>query len=379
MNEVAIALSASARDWPDRLHRFLADHGGARVRAQVLTPEDALAEDYQVLVIDDVSSFLTPRLVTEVQRRRRQVLGVFDPADSPDAKERLWEFGVDQVIEADASADEFVVALRALVVLAPEHPVDELSVPEKRRDRVVICVGAPPGGCGATEIAIALATHLARSGSTALLDLDETAPSIAQRLALPMLPNLRTAIDAVAHRQARLEKALQPAGRFEVLTGLSSERDWMELRTHEVAEVLGEISRRYRFVVGNVGSQIGDVGFGQGGRFSVSRAGVSAADQLVMVSLPNPVSVSRLNAWYVQARNLNESANARIVVNRAPRSRFRREELREELQRANGTAQVWFLPEDPQLKAATWAGSRVASGRFFRSTGKLARELIAHA
>ena len=346
------------------------------MRAQVLTPEDALAEEYQVLIIDDVSSFLTPRLVAEVQRRRRLVLGVFDPADSPDAKERLWEFGVDQVIEADASADEFVVALRALVVLAPEHHIDDFQLPEKQRDRLLICVGAPPGGCGATEVSIALATHLARSGSTALLDLDETAPSIAQRLSLPMLPNLRTAIDAVAHRQTRLQKALQPAGRFDVLTGLSSERDWMELRTHEVAEVIAEISRRYRFVIGNVGSQIGDVGFGQGGRFSVSRAGLSAADQIVMVSLPNPVSVSRLTAWFVQARDLNKSAEARIVVNRAPRSRFRREELREELQRANGTAQVWFFPEDPQLKAATWAGSRVASGRFFRSTGKLAKEFV---
>ena len=379
MNEIAVALSASARDWPDRLHRFLADHGGARVRAQVLTPEDALAEDYEVLIIDDVSSFLTPRLVAEVQRRRRQVLGVFDPADSPDAKERLWESGVDQVIESDASADEFVVALRALVVLAPEPPVADSQVPEKRRNRVFICVGAPPGGCGATEISIAVATHLARFGSTALLDLDDTAPSIAQRLSLPMLPNLRTAVDAVAHGQARLEKALQPAGRFDVLTGLSSERDWMELRTHEVAEVLGEMSSRYRFVVGNVGSQIGDVGFGQGGRFSVSRAGVSAADQLVMVSLPNPVSVSRLTAWFVQARELSKSAEARIVVNRAPRSRFRREELREELQRANGMAPVRFFPEDAQLKAAAWAGNRVAGGRFFRSAGKLARELMAHA
>ena len=379
MNEVEVALAASARDWPDRLHRFLADHGGARVRAQVLTPEDAIAEDYQVLIIDDVSSFLTPRLVSEIQRRRRQVLGVFDPADSPDAKERLWEFGVDQVIEADASADEFVVALRALVVLAPEYPVDDLPAPEKRRDQLVLSVGAPPGGCGATELAIALATHLARTGSTALLDLDETAPSIAQRLSLPMLPNLRTAIDAVAHRQIRLGRALQPVGRLDVLTGLSSERDWMELRTHEVTAVLGEIRSRYRFVVSNVGSQIGDVEFGQGGRFSVSRAGVRAADQLVLVALPNPVSVSRVTAWQVQARDLNQSAEVTIVVNRAPRSRYRREELREELRRANDAARIQFLPEDPQLKAATWAGSRVTSGRFYRSTRKLARELMAHA
>ncbi|HSL25070.1 MAG TPA: hypothetical protein VLA54_02225, partial [Acidimicrobiia bacterium] len=91
MNEIEIALAVSAREWPDRIHRFLADHGGARVRAQILTPEDALAESYAILVIDDVSSFLTPRLVADLQLRRRLVLGVFDPADGPDGKERLRE------------------------------------------------------------------------------------------------------------------------------------------------------------------------------------------------------------------------------------------------------------------------------------------------
>ncbi|MGH9892934.1 MAG: hypothetical protein ACREA0_13280, partial [bacterium] len=289
MNEVEVALAASAREWPDRIHRFLADHGGARVRAQVLTPEDAIVEDYQVLIIDDVSSFLTPRLVAEVHRRHHQVLGVFDPADFPDAKERLAECGVDQVIESDASADEFVVALRALVVLAPEHLPGSSLIPETTEGGEIFCVGAPPGGCGATELAVGLAFHLGRFGSTVLLDLDETAPSIAQRLSLRMLPNLRTAIDAVAHRQANLDSALQPVGRLDVLAGLSSERDWMEIRAHEVREVLDELTGRYRFVVANVGSQIGEVGFGHGGRFSVSRTAVSAADRLILVSLPNPV------------------------------------------------------------------------------------------
>lgn len=376
MNEVEVALAASAREWPDRIHRFLADHGGARVRAQVLTPDDALAEDYQVLIIDDVSSFLTPRLVAEVQRMRRQVLGVFDPSDSPDAKERLRDCGVDQVIESDASADEFVVALRALVILAPEYPNEISPAPASQQKRDVFCVGAPPGGCGATELSVELALHLVRFGSTVLVDLDETAPSIAQRLSLPMLPNLRTAIDAVTHRQGNMESSIQSVGQLDVLTGLSSERDWMEVRGHEVAEVIAELATRYRFLVANVGSQLGEVGFGQGGRFAVSRTGVEMADRLVMVSLPNPVSVSRLTSWYLTARDLNRSAEATIVVNRAPRSRYRRAELNEELERATGLRRIRFLPEDPQLRTATWGGSKVSSGRFYRSTKKLARDLV---
>ena len=210
MSVVEVALAISAREWPDRIHRFLADHGGARVRAQVLTPDDAVAEDYQVLIIDDISSFLTPRLVAEIQRKRRQVLGVFDPADSPDAKESLQDCGVDQVIAADATADEFVVALRAMAILGPEHDSFENESEEARPGRPQVwVVGAPPGGCGATEVSISLAAQFARYGSVALVDLDDVAPAVAQRLGLALIPNLRSAIDVITHRQGSLE--LDPA------------------------------------------------------------------------------------------------------------------------------------------------------------------------
>ncbi|HUP17291.1 MAG TPA: hypothetical protein VM848_14720, partial [Acidimicrobiia bacterium] len=59
-----IALAASAREWPDRLHRFLLDHGGGRIVDRVMTPDQASDAGFDVLLIDDVCSFLTPRLVT---------------------------------------------------------------------------------------------------------------------------------------------------------------------------------------------------------------------------------------------------------------------------------------------------------------------------
>jgi len=254
MNEIEVALAVSARGWPDRLHRFLADHGGARVRAQVLAPEDALAESYAVLIVDDVSSFLTPRLVQELQRRHRMVLGVFDPADGQDGKERLRECGVDQVIESAATAEEFVVAVRALVVLAPSQVDDDSPVPnDQPSGGRLIAVGAPPGGCGATEVAVSVATRLSRTGPTVLVDVDEVAPALAQRLGLRLLPNLRTAIDVIQHRRGDLGRSLQAIGEVSVLCGLSGERDWMEIRPIEVHDVLGELRRDFRYVVANVG------------------------------------------------------------------------------------------------------------------------------
>jgi hypothetical protein len=374
VREVEVALAASAREWPDRIHRFLTDHGGARVRAQVLTPEDALAEDYQVLIIDDICSFLTPRLVLEVQKRGRQVLGVFDPNDSPDAKERLRECGVDQVLEADASADEFVVALRALVVLAPDGHGSSTGTGDQRMAQM-IAVGAPPGGCGATEIAIALAFDLARFGTTVLVDLDEVAPSVAQRLGLPMLPNLRSAIDAIAHHNAALESSLIFSGRLAVLTGLSNERDWMDVRTFEVGAVLAELRARSDYVVANVGSQLGEVGFGDGGRFALSRLGVSLADRLVVVGLPTPVGVSRMTTWSLAAEALNPEAPQTLLVNRAPRSGFRRGEIAQELNDATGQPRVLFVGEDSQLRASAWTGSRARTGRLARACRRLTREM----
>ncbi|MFN2486052.1 MAG: hypothetical protein ABR609_05485 [Acidimicrobiia bacterium] len=375
MKEVEVALAASAREWPDRIHRFLTDHGGARVRAQVLTPEDALAEEYQVLIIDDISSFLTPRLVAEVQRQGRLVLGVFDPNDSPDAKERLRECGVDQVLEADASADEFVVALKALVILAPDSQAAGSPIEDGNKAHV-IAVGAPPGGCGATEVAIAIASELARYNPTVLVDLDELAPSIAQRLGLPMLPNLRMAIDAIQHHNSTLESSLRLKDGLAVLTGLSSDRDWMDVRTFEVGTVLAELSLRASYLVLNVGSQLGEVRYGEAGRFALSRLGVSIAERVVVVGLSHPVGVSRMTAWSLAASDLNPTASQTLIVNRSPRSQFRRAEIAHELVAATGHKHVQFIGEDSQLSAAAWTGSRARSGKLARSCRAISREIL---
>ena len=46
-----------------------------------------------------------------------------------------------------------------------------------------------------------------------------------------------------------------------VLTGLSNDRDWMDVRTFEVKAVLEELRLRACYLVINVGSQLGEVGF----------------------------------------------------------------------------------------------------------------------
>ena len=377
MKEIEVALAVSARIWPDRLHRFLADHGGARVRAQVLAPEDALAESYEVLIIDDVSSFLTPKLVRELQRRQRMVLGVFDPADGQDGKERLRECGVDQVIESAASAEEFVVAVRALVILAPSRPNAEphTAVVATRGGRL-IAVGSPPGGCGATEVAICLATRLSAAGPTVLVDVDELAPSLAQRLGLRLLPNLRTLSDVIQHRSGDLGRAFQPVADVSVVCGFSGERDWTEIRPIELHDLLSELRGRFQFVVANVGPLREDGGLANTERFGLSRLVLTAADAVVGVGLGHPVSVSRTIAWCLAATYLNPNASKSLLINRAPRSTYRRGEIRLEVLRATGL-RVDFLPDDDRVEAAAWQGTTVTSGKFRRAVVRFADRSLA--
>lgn len=371
MTEIEVALAISARDWPDRIHRFLADHGGARVRAQVLSAEDAVTESFQVLIVDDICSFLTPRLVDKVRRQGRMVLGVFDPVEAPDGKERLLECGVDLVIEADTEADEFVIALRTLALsdatIAPERPQ---AVPEPLAKNLVV-IGGPPGGCGATELAVAWAGCLSLKGPTVLVDVDEVVPSIAQRLGLQLLPNLRSALDALNHRPDSLDRNVVKVGRLSVLTGLSGDRDWMEVRPEQVVDLLAELGRHFRYVVANCGGMLEQVGFADKGRFGISRQVVASAHHLVGVGLPTPVGVTRLLAWVAEAVALNSAATLQLVINRQPGSRYRRAEVMEEMGRALPRMAIGFLPTDPQVETAAWAGEPVTSGPYARAVRKL--------
>jgi MinD-like ATPase involved in chromosome partitioning or flagellar assembly len=385
--ETELAIALSARDWPDRLRRFLADHGGARVRVAAMGPEDLLAESYDVLIVDDICSFLTPRLVELVKDRGRSVLGVYDASEFADGEARLNECGVADVIEAGADADEFLAAIARVMAgrgsgLASDAaasngvgPPEESVVAAKSTS--VTAVGGPPGGVGATEVAIALAARLSRNGSTVLVEVDETAPSLAQRLGLPLFPNIRTAIDVLEHRSGPLERVLHRQGSMAVLPGLANTRDWLEVRPRQALDLIRELALSHAHVVVNVGSRIEAEGFGDGqNRHGVSRAVVGSCDRLVAVGLGTPVGVARLLDWLSQADTLSGGGRADVLVNRAPSDQFRRAELLEEISRTYPPASFGYIPEDQRLAAATWDGSVPVRGRFRKAVDRWADRFV---
>jgi MinD-like ATPase involved in chromosome partitioning or flagellar assembly len=381
--EPELAIALSAREWPDRLRHFLADHGGARVRVAAMGPEDLLAESYDVLLIDDLSSFLTPRLVDLLVAKGRVVLGVYDPIEFSDGKERLRECGVADVIGADAHPDEFLDAIsRAMegrerfferpdvveppVVVGPSRPT-------------VIAVGGPTGGVGVTEVAVVLADVLGRRGRTVIIDADDHAPSVAQRLGLPLYPNLRTAIDVLEHRTGALERVLHmlPGDPFRVVPGLANVKDWSEVRPRLVLDVIRELARNHDHVIVNIGSQLESDGFGDGGgRYGMTRALVEAADRMVAVGGASPVGVSRLLHWLSEVETIRDGRRSDVLVNRAPTDQFRRGELVDEITRTYEPLSFAFLPEDPKVTSAAWDGCLPTKGKFARGVERWADRFV---
>lgn len=381
--EPEIAIAATPRDWAGRLHRHVTDHGGARVRATILHPAEALTERYDVLVVDDTTSYLTAHLVSELHQRDRRVLGVYDE-DDPAGKGELLAVGVDDVIARTAAAEQLVVAVAALAELAGRRELEELlgepvdgvpvSAPvPSAPSGTVVAVGAASGGCGATEVAIALAAG-ARDG--VLVDADAVVPSLAQRLGTAPYPNLSAAIDALARQHGALVDTLSPlVGGGALLPGCDP-RQRVDVRAADVAAVVTALARSAPSVVVDIGASL-DGGTGeQGGRGGPGSAVVAAADAVVAVTLPTPVGVTRLLDWLADVRALTAAVPLHVVVNRAPTSPYRRAEVAGEIRRTVEPASLTFAPHDARVEAAAWAGEPVAPGPFSKSLAALAAQVL---
>ncbi len=367
IREPSIALAFTAEPWVEALHRHFADHGGARVRQLVMDPALALDDEYEVLVASARWPALTPGLVRELHARGRAVLGVAS-RDDRGSVDVLTAAEVDRIVMADAAPREF---LEALFEIAPTTPATtDPAEPDAPSSPTVVGSGA--AGTGSTEVAIALAAIAARTRAVALIDADEVGPSVAQRLALPIEPNLRTAIDAVEYRTGSLDDAVQTGGSpsrrngLRVIGGLPGPHAWSHVRPNEVARVARALGQVVELVVLDVAAPLDDVGPALRGRYALTRALVGDADQLVAVASGTPVGLTRLVNWLADAHQLNTVAPVHVVLNRAPRDAFRRRELVDELERCYRPASLTLLPDDPKVAKAAWSGTLVARGVFTR-------------
>lgn len=336
-----IALAASARTWPDRLHRFLLDHGGGRIVGRIMSPEQANEGGFDVLLIDDVCSFLTPRLVAEMKRSGSEVVGVFVPDDGPDAKRRLLECGISDVIESDATPEEFLDKIGQTLAHRSNPVVDYLP----RRAPLTIAVTGPAEGVGMSEVAVSLASALSSRISTVLIDLDRVWPSVAQRLGLPLHPNVRTALDHALHRPDKLASAIQQTGRLSVIGGAADGGRGHPIGRHEVLTLIDALGHHCEVLVADLGAV-----------FDVESGLLREFDTLVVVGSPTPVGVARLARSLEYLIEVGNDPSVLTILNQSARG-FRRAESVSELDRLFPALPVLSIPYDRRVSDAAWDGT----------------------
>jgi MinD-like ATPase involved in chromosome partitioning or flagellar assembly len=356
-----IAIAASARDWPDRLHRFLLDHGGGRVVDRIMSADQATGQTFDVLLIDDVCSFLTPMLVTILKQSSREVIGVYLPEDGSDAKRRLLECGISDVIESGASGEEFLSKVTATLA----HRVDASAIETSTSSSGLrLAVTGPCAGVGITEVSIALASLLARRSETMLVDMDPVWPSVAQRLDLPLHPNIRTALDHALHRVDRLEDAIHLVHRLSVIGGRADGGAGADIPRSDYSMLLNVLGTRYQVVVADLGPLT-----------EANRAVLRDFDTLILVAAPNPVGITRLIRTLQLVENVAPGLSCLAVVNRCAAG-FKRSELVDEVRRVVPDAAVASLPQEPRLEEAAWNGSLVSRGRFNKAVEDMAGVVV---
>jgi MinD-like ATPase involved in chromosome partitioning or flagellar assembly len=360
MRESSIAIAASGREWALSLHRFVADHGGARVRVRVMHPEQAIEENYDVLVVDDVTSFLTAQLVHHVQRRDRKVLGVYEEVSG---ENRLNQLGVNAVIEADAEPEEFIALISEL---ASQRAMDEefadlvAELNEREADGReattgrIVAVGGAGGGVGATEAAVAIAANLATRGPRVM--------------------------DNIQHREGTVGDTLhQLEDRLTVLPGLPNARDWVDIRSGNVLDVVTGLADTTDVVVVNISSMVEPQGsaIAGDGRFGLSRLILAVADDAVLVADPSPLGIGRVVEWLADTKHLLGEAALHVIVNRFVDGQFAKAEIRQEILSVADTASLTFASWEPKLARAAWEGKQAPRNRFSRAIHEAVDNLTA--
>jgi len=360
-----IALAASARDWPDRLHRYVLDHGGGRIVDRVMGADQAVASACDAFLIDDVCSFLTPRLVSLLKDSRVDVIGVYAPEDRVDAKRRLLECGITDVVEADASPGEFLAKINETII----HRAAASPRNASAGSPVGIGVTGPAAGVGITEVAISLAWGISKTIPVVLLDLDQVWPSIAQRLGLPLHPNIRTALDHAFHEPARVHSALfEFDSSLHVLGGLADGGTGARLSRHDSLTLIDALEPSADVVVADLGPLP-----------QVERGLVREFDSMLVVGRGDPVGLTRVVRAVSSVFDEDSSSSVLVVLNGADRSKFRQAEAFAEIARDLPGVVVASVPFDARVSRAAWDGDLRFGTGFRRSVEAMARVVVENA
>ncbi len=375
--EPVLAIAGSQRGWASELVRFLSDFGGARLRGTLLSASEAIQTDYEVLLIDDITSFLSPRLIERIRKDGRKVVGIYDPEAGETGRDRLLALGVDGVAPADGGPETILEVVTSVAFSgstsrrrAPSNKPQELP-----SARITVVVGCDLAG----DVAVVLAgAFQARQRSTVVIEVDTLTPMLAQRFSMPVVPNLLTALDAhlLLRGDIRDSFIAGPYGTT-ILTGIPDSADWSTVQSDEIVDLVETITTMGDEVVLKSVPYLEEMGAVRTaqGRFDICRAVVRIADDLICIAEPTPLGLSRSISWCASARTIS-SAPMHLVFEPRSLSNFQRGELSDEFVRNLIPDSITWLPVDNAMERAVWNGTVVPKGAFVRTVERLAVSML---
>lgn len=375
-----VLIGASQLGWVTGLTQWVSEHGGARLVGHALTPADIDSTAFDLLVLDGWSSLLSRRMVEETQSAGAAVLVLVNTERADAEASRLRDLGVSLSLPVSATPEEIVGRARevAAVRRANGHSqsINEDQIPAlPSHDNTLMVV---LGDGGATELSVNLAAATARVGrSTALVDLDTVHPTVAQRLGLPLIPNVFTAVEQLRSGRFDKQSAVGYLAGLTVVPGLANPREWDELTSVDADELIRGLRQRFSSTVVVVHPNLEDLAplSGLQGRFDLARRTVEQADHLVVVANGSPTGAVRSLMLVADVRALSQ-APVHVVVNRMPLDSFMRAEWTKEVERTFTPASLTFLPFDRRVASAAWNGRLPDRGPFQKEVRRLATRLI---
>jgi MinD-like ATPase involved in chromosome partitioning or flagellar assembly len=220
-------------------------------------------------------------------------------------------------------------------------------------------------GVGVTEVAVALARGISSDLKVALVDVDPTWPSVAQRLDLPLHPNIRTALDIVAHGSGDLATATHLIGGMTVVGGVADQGSASPLSQSEVGMLFDALSESVDVLVADLGPL----------RHSVQGV-LRGLDAIALVGTGDPVGITRLLYSAERAMEQVPAEAMVLVANKTFRWQYNESEIRRELQSSFPKLPLVVLPFDQRLSDSVWAGRLSLRGPFARSMGQMASLII---
>ena len=346
----------------DELAAELALEGIDVVAIVATAPLAAIPAGVEAVIVPATRAVLNAELIALCDRAGVRILAL-----GAEDSRLLGRLGLHAALRPDAAGWEIAAALTAEMETVPPH--------QPALSPRIIAVWGPHGAPGRSTLSIQLAVELSRAGrSTALVDADTVAPSLALLLGLgddsPGIAAACRRAERGALDSAELTRlattVTASGGEIEVLPGINRPSRWPELSSARLTAALRACRGWIEETVVDVADAFDaddEVTYDLAGprRHAATTAALEEADLIVAIASADPLGISRFVRDHAELRRLTSPTPVIVAVNQVrpgPLGIDARGQVRRTLERFAGITDIVFLPFDQRAADAALLHAR---------------------